>query len=342
MNASIAVAIVSYRTSKMVLESLPALMAELASFDEFHVAIVDNASPDEDGAALKAGVEAMDLGERVEVILSDVNGGFAAGNNIAFARFRQLPWRPDYAMLLNPDARLRPGVLGELKSVMDAQPRAGFVGPRLADPDGSIWIGAFNFPSFGTEVLGAVSIPFISNRFSILAPESDAPQRVDWVSGAAPLIRWEMIDELGDMDEGYFLYYEEVDYMRHAGRLGWQCWHAPRAVVDHIGGGATQVVNGRGTSGRTPGYWFESWGRYFSKNHGPANARMIAICKVLAMLFANLHRRVRGKPNSEQPSFIVDFLKNIVIGKLSPPPLSTRARGRGLSMAPDTADVRPQ
>jgi GT2 family glycosyltransferase len=326
---SVAVAIVSYGTSALVLAALPDLMRELARCARAHVVVVDNASPDDDGARLKTGIEALALGPSVAFVQSAVNGGFAAGNNRAFAEIRTLDWRPDAVLLLNPDAALKPGALAELFRVLDATPRAGFVGPRLVNPDGSSWVAAFHFPSLMREVAQMLGILALQRRFPKLVPDADHPVRVDWVTGAATLIRWDTVEALGDMDDGYFLYFEEIDYMLQGRRLGWESWHAPAARVLHEAGAATGVEDSWSRQGRQPAYWFQSWARYYAKNHGAAYARITAALTLVAMAFGVLQRRLRGRPFGGSERLLQDFAVRIVLARLTPPPASDRAATPG-------------
>lgn len=319
-SAQVAVVIVNYASSELVLKALPGLIDELSAFARGHVFIVDNASPGGDGDRLAEGLSAMGAPDACELILSPVNGGFSAGNNLGFAAIRKLDWQPDAILLLNPDAEVQPGAIAEMLRVLQSRPEIGFVGPRLINPDGSSWMGAFNFPSFGTEVWGSLGINAISRHFPRVARDSDRPVRVDWITGTAMLIRREAWQDLGDMDEGYFLYYEEVDYMFQGARRGWQSWHAPQARIAHVGGAATGIKDGKTRKGRQPAYLFQSWARYFAKNHGALYARATAGMKLLALLLAHLHRSLRGKDVGLPEKFYGDFLRQVVLARLSPPP----------------------
>ena len=325
----VATVIVNYGTSNLVLAALPALLRELSPFSDTYIVIVDNNSPDGDGLRLKTGVEALGVGPSVEIVLSEVNGGFAAGVNLGFASIRRLEWVVDAVLLLNPDAELRPGALREMVRVMQDHPRAGFVGPRLRNPDGSTWTAAFHFPSLIREVAGNLGLGVLQRLYPIVASASDTPVRVDWVTGTAALIRGEAFRALGDMDDGYFLYYEEVDYMLQGRRLGWESWHAPAALVAHEAGASTRVKDGRVRSGRQPDYMFRSWARYFAKNHGAVYARVVAIATLLALAFGTLQRRLRGKAEQKPENFLADFATKVAFGRLSPPPCSALAATPG-------------
>jgi len=322
----LAVVIVSYRTAAMVLAGLPALMAELAPCARRRVVVVDNASPDGDGDRLAAGLAAAGFGEDVALIRSPVNGGFSAGNNLGFAALRALDWTPEAVLLLNPDAEVLPGALAEMLAVMDAQPRAGIVGARLRNPDGSTWSAAFNFPGVFSEFAAATGLGFLERRRPILV-EHAAPARVDWASGAALMLRQEALAAIGDMDEGYFLYFEEIDHMLRARRMGWETWTAPAALIAHDPGGATGMVDSRPRSGPMPDYWFASWRRYFAKNHGAAHARVAAAAKTAGLLIGAAQRGLRGRPDPHPPGFLRDFIRKALLAPLEP-------------AAPSTADAR--
>jgi N-acetylglucosaminyl-diphospho-decaprenol L-rhamnosyltransferase len=311
---SIAVAIVSYRTADMVAEALPPLLEELSAFREGRVIVVDNASPNDDGARMVSHAEA--LGDpRVEVIRSPVNGGFAAGNNIVFKALKDGGTPPDAVLLLNPDAVMQPGALTALCAVMASGPRIGVAGSRLRNDDGSTWIAAFHFPSAMVEFARGIGIGAIQARWPVLVAPMEAPGPVDWVSGACMLCRWEMIEDIGFMDEDYFLYFEEIDYMRGAKNAGWDTWHVPGSEVLHVAGSSTGVVDGAPKQGPMPSYWLESWRRYFTKNHGWLYARLAAFGRLSGTGLGVLQRRLRGRPAPLPPRFFGDFARVCLLGR---------------------------
>ncbi|MEL6480700.1 MAG: HAD-IIIC family phosphatase, partial [Pseudomonadota bacterium] len=329
----IAVAIVSYRTAAMVIDALPALLAEFDRLEgaQHHAYLVDNASPDTggetDAARLAAAIAEKGWADRVTLIASPVNGGFAAGNNLAFNAIRAatasgLRPAPEAVLLHNPDAEVEAGALAAMQRLLRAVPAAGFIGPRLGNPDGTSWPGAFRFPSAGSEVALSLGLGALVRRFPTVVEGLEEPAQVDWVTGTATLIRGEAWEALGDMDEGYFLYYEEVDYQRRGADLGWQAWHLPGALFRHVAGSATGITDGQAREGRTPAYRFDAWARYFARNHGPLGARAIAAVRVLAMSLGALQRRLRGQRPEFDARFIADFTRHVLFARLSPPPAS--------------------
>lgn len=313
---SVAVAIVNYGTAEQVIAGLPTLQRELAPLPRRAIFIVDNASPGDDAARLSAHLETGGAGggpdPEVRLIASTHNGGFAAGNNLAFEAIREMDWTPDAVLMLNPDAELRPGALQAMLEVLADRQKAGFVGPRLERADGTTWSGAFHFPSAATEFARAVGIELLLRRWSVVMPDSAVPVRADWITGAGMLTRWRTIEDLDGMDEEYFLYYEEVDFMRRAAEKGWETWHAPEAIVLHDEGTSTGLTAGKPRVGPMPQYWFESWRRYFSRNYSQKYMIYCAILKLMGTYLYIFHRKARGLPVFLPPNFPADFLRNTV------------------------------
>lgn len=325
MTATVAIITVNYGTAAAVLERVGRYLPDLAGTGA-RLFLVDNASPGGDGARLEAGIAALaPTPIPVTVLQASLNGGFAAGNNLAFAYLRQSDWQPDAVLLLNPDAEPESGAVTTLLEGLLARPEAGFVGPTLVNDDGSTFSAAFHFPSWRTEVLRPLGLPMVERFCPILASEGDDPVPVDWIGGASLMIRWQVLQALGDLDEGFFLYLEEVDYQRVASRQGWQSWHLPAARVWHAAGETTGVVDGHAKAGRTPAYLHESWTRYFAKHHGIAATRMMAAGRLGAVLFSWVQRRLRGRPISLPERFVADYLSQVLFRRLDPLPRAATA-----------------
>lgn len=317
LSLKIAVSTVNYGGSAMILEGLPTLLAELSRFADHHVLLVDNASPDGDGDRLAEAVARDYADAAVTLIRSPVNGGFAAGNNIAFeAALEELPFRPDGVFLLNPDATVYPGTIEQLAAVMLAKPAAGVIAPVQENPDGSIMRGAFNFPSALNEFVKGTGIGRLIALAPTMAPEASCPVRVDWVTGCAQLLRAEAIEAASGMDHGYFLYFDEVDMARRLAPMGWQCWHVPDARVRHVGGATTGVTDGKARAGRMPAYWFRSWLRYYALNHGPAYARLAAAAKIAGTAVGIAQQRLRGRDPALPPHYLGDLARRTFLGSI--------------------------
>ena len=241
----VVVSIVAWKGADLTIDCLRSLEPEVASMPGLHVYVVDNASPD--GAADRVG-EAMareGWGAWATLIRAPENRGFAAGNNIAIRAMQAQGETADYVLLLNPDTIVRPGAIRGLVEFAQAHPKAGIVGGRSEDPDTTPQMCCFRFPSATDEILGYVGIGVLDRLFHRRLARIGIPQepvQVDWVSGAFMLIRKEVLEQVGYMDETYFLYFEETDYTRRARLAGWECWHVPQARIVHLVGQASGVT----------------------------------------------------------------------------------------------------
>ena len=203
-----------------------------------------------------------------QIVPLDRNGGFAFGNNasIRLAMAEIVP--VDYVMLLNPDTVVRPGALRALVEFMDTHPDVGIAGSQLENVSGGVECSSHNFPSPLGELNGAARLGLLSRLLqrNAASPSSSAiAHSCDWVSGASMIIRRQVLEDVGLMDEQYFLYFEEVDFCRRAHLAGWQCWYVPDSRVMHLEGASTDI---RSTATRIASYWYDSRCRYFVKYYG--------------------------------------------------------------------------
>jgi GT2 family glycosyltransferase len=297
---SVTVIIVNYRAAELVLANLPRLTAEKQGVEKLEVIIVENGSGDGSAERLAAGIEALPKDMRPDLVVSERNGGFAAGNNIGFARIEEQGGDPDGILLLNPDTELPEKTLPVLIAAAESREKVGVVGGRALKEDGSRAGCAYRFPSLRTE-LG--KYPFVSRVLPSAWKQSDVsrdggePVPCDWVSGSCFLITkaaWQLEPRF---DERYFLYFEETDYCRRIKAHGLDVLHAPEARYTHIGGQSTGISNGRAAADM-PTYWYESWRRYFVQNDGAPYAVLMGTARMLNIaLWQAVDKRDRsGKP----------------------------------------------
>jgi N-acetylglucosaminyl-diphospho-decaprenol L-rhamnosyltransferase len=294
--AGVAVVIVNFRTPGQVLDCLRSLESELvAEPAPARALVVDNASGDGSLEALRAGVAAAGW-PWVRLLATHANRGFAAGNNVALRQLLASPDPPEFLWLLNPDTLVRPGALAALRRCLERRPRVGIVGSQLEHPDGTPQHSAFHFPSAPGEFLGTFRLGALDRlaRRWLVAPPPPAPAGpADWVSGASLLVRRAVLDAVGLLDEGYFLYYEEVDFCRRARRAGWHTWHEPASRVVHLVGQSSGVDTG--AAERLPPWWFQSRRRYFHKHHGPAGAAVADLAWLGGFALRRLRRVLLSK-----------------------------------------------
>jgi GT2 family glycosyltransferase len=304
----LATVIVNFRATALVADCLRSLAPDQLG----PVVVVDNASGDDSIAQLRALIDQEHWSAWCHVLPMEVNAGYAAGNNAGIRHMLQTIGRPDYILLLNPDTIVRPGAVRALVEFIQTNPRVGIVGSRLEDPNGTPQRSAFRFPSVLGELerglrLGAATQ--LLNRQMVAPPVRDVAHTTDWVAGASMMIRSKVIDEIGLMDEGYFLYFEEVDYCRKARRVGWQCWYVPASRVIHLVGQCTGVTNLNGQPRRVPDYWFASRRRYYRKNHSALYAWLADVAWASGYAFWRMRRRLQRKPDCDPPGLLSDFLR---------------------------------
>ncbi len=180
---------------------------------------------------------------RAVVVPMRENRGFAAGVNTA-ARLAQSP----FLLLLNPDTQLAGPVPCVLKSWLVAHPDVGVAGPRVLNGDGTVQPSARRFPNLSTVLAGRstwLTRAFPNNwlsRWNLPGRESADAVDVDWVSGACLMTRRDLFEQLGGLDESFFLYWEDADYCRRAADRGARCTYVPAVEVVHTGGACADHV----------------------------------------------------------------------------------------------------
>lgn len=314
--ASMHAVIVNYRTAELTVECLASLEPEIRERPRCRAIIVDNASADGSADIIANAITARGWSSWAELIRSPVNGGFAAGNNVALEAIARDADQPDLVWLLNPDTRVEPGAVAAILAFFAATPSAGIAGSSLVEANGTPWPYAFRFPTIWSEVERGARLGLVSRllaKRAVLRQMGPSPARVEWVSGASMVIRRAVFDAIGMMDEGYFLYFEETDFCLRAARAGWESWYVPTASVLHIAGQSTGLNDARPATGRIPRYWFESRRRYFVKNHGRAYAILADVAWAASHLLWRVRRRWAANVQPDPPFLLSDFLRRSAI-----------------------------
>ena len=265
---SVFVIIVNFRTGRLTVQCLASLAAEVSSLGSGRVIVVDNCSEDDSVTLISSAIHDNGWEAWAELLPLPRNGGFAYGNNAAIGRARQLDPQLAAVVLLNPDAIARPGLLAALMRQLASQPRAGIAGAAIEGAGGELVVSAHAMPSPLGELEASAKLGVLTrllSRHVVSPPPTGVSRECDWVSGACMAIRREVLDAVGPLDEGFFLYYEEVDFCRRARRAGWSCWLVADARVMHLEGAATGIKAARQ---RLPAYWFASRRRFFVKAYG--------------------------------------------------------------------------
>ena len=203
----------------------------------------------------------------IEVLSMPINGGFAFGCNSGIRRIYANNETFQYVMLLNPDTLVRDGAILELIGFMESNPNVGIAGSQIENQDGGIEISAHQFHSPIGDLLDGANLGGLTRlfpKYDVNPPLQYQPHKCDWVSGSSMMIRKQVIDDIGLLDEAFFLYYEEVDFFFRSANAGWQTWYVPAAKVMHIEGASTGIKENK----RRPQYWYDSRRRFTIKHHG--------------------------------------------------------------------------
>ena len=314
------IVIVNYRTADLTIDALASVAPQInePALETAKVVVVDNDSGDGSADRIAAAIAKHGWGTWAELLRAERNGGFAYGNNVAIRPALTSADPPRYIMLLNPDTVARPGALTALIEFMEQHPEVGIAGSRLEWPDGTPQLSAFRFHSVLSELEQALQLGVATKllrRWMVAPGIADQPGPADWVSGAAMMIRREVFESIGLMDEDYFMYYEEVDFTARAARAGFACWYVPASRVVHLIGQASGVTDPRQRRKRRPGYWFDSRRRYFVRNLGPVQAGLADLAWTAGHVLWRARRVIQRKPDPDPERLLTDFIRHSVFAR---------------------------
>ncbi len=255
----LSVIIVSHNTRELLALCLDSVLANLASGPEHEIIVVDNASQD------RTVEMAQERFPQVALLANEENLGFAAASNQGLKK-----GRGNYLLLLNPDTLVRGNAFGEMFDFLAQHPRVGVVGPKLLYPDGRLQHSAFSFPTLSMIFLDFFPLNHrllnsrLNGRYPCALYEAGKPFPVDHPLGAAMMVRREAVEEVGLLDEGFFMYCEEIDWCLRMKRAGWEVFCLPQAEIVHYVARSTRQFR--------EAMWVElhrSRYRLYEKHYGP-------------------------------------------------------------------------
>ena len=248
----LSVSIVNTNSRELLLACLETLRGTTAE-----IVVLDNAS--EDGSADAVRERFPD----VRVLAQEFRAGFGANHNTVM---RATEGR--YVYVLNEDTTADDWGFARIVEYLDAHPRVAALGPRLTYPDGRLQDSAWRFPTPLVSTLGLLTV----GKLGVKQSRGDAPHAVDWVMGAALVLRRDALDEVGLFDDEFFLYSEEVDLQFRLRQAGWDVHYFPSATVVHHESQFSADIPER----RINEMW-RSRHRYWRKHHSGAGARVAAL-----------------------------------------------------------------
>jgi GT2 family glycosyltransferase len=268
------VSIVNTNGRDLLLACLESLQRGIDGDVSVEIVVLDNAS--EDGSA----DEVRRRFPTVRLIEQGFRAGFPANHNTVI---RATSGR--YVLVLNEDVASDDWGFARLIAVLDGNPGVGALGPKLVYPDGRQQASAWRFPSPLVSVLG---IP-TAGQVGIRQSDGDEPRSVDWVMGAAILLRRSALEEIGLFDESFFIYFEEVDLCLRLRRGGWEIRYFPSMTVVHHESQFSADIPER----RINEMW-QGRHRYWRKHHTALGARIAALATGAQYLAAGTLGFFRG------------------------------------------------
>jgi GT2 family glycosyltransferase len=248
----LSIIIINWNTKDLLIQCLTSTPQMIQGF-KIEILVVDNGSQDGSGSEVKKRFPF------VRLIENDQNLGFARAVNQGLQKASGR-----YVLLLNPDTRVKNGAIERLMSFMDAHPKAGISGAQLLNSNGSKQNSIANFPSLATELLNKSLLRWLSpGKFPGKEKDYPEPIEVDSVIGACMMVRREALDQVGLLDEDYFLFLEETDWCYRMKRAGWKIYYVPDAEVYHFQGKSAEKEKKRARV-----EYFRSRYHFFKKNKG--------------------------------------------------------------------------
>ncbi len=257
----LSISIVNYNAKDLLQQCLHSIFSNVDNLN-IEVWVVDNASID--GSAEM--VESMY--PQVNLIKNSSNRGFIKANNQGLRKSNGR-----YVLSLNNDTIVLPGALSTMVEFMDSHPDAGAIGAKLLNPDGTLQLSCRDFPTYSAAIFNRYSLLtklFPNNKFSRKYLKTDWDhndvREVDWVSGSCLLVRREVIETVGIMDEDYNMYVDDVDWCYRIWKHGWKVYYVPDAkIIHYIGMGGTHVNPPKMTIERHKSM-YKFYKKHYSKN----------------------------------------------------------------------------
>jgi hypothetical protein len=236
----IGIIILNWNTRDFLKRCLETVLASEGDFN-YKVIVVDNASSDDSVAMMRSEFP------QVELIASDINGGYPYGNNLGlkalgFHGAGQVDAdAPRYAVLLNADTEVPPDAFYRMMQYMDSRPEIGVAGPKLVLNDGNLDLACRR--SFPTPLVSFYRFSGLSKlfpdhpqfgRYNMTFADPDQELEVDSVVGAYMQVRREAIEAVGLLDETFFMYGEDLDWAYRIKTAGWKVFYYPNVVIKHV------------------------------------------------------------------------------------------------------------
>jgi hypothetical protein len=300
----VSIIIVNWNTRELLRECIQSIFDKTERC-RYEIIVVDNNSNDGSVEMVK------ETFPGVRLIANPENIGFSRANNQGI---RESSGR--YIMMLNSDTKLRNDALSILVKLMDEQPEAGACGGMLLNPDGSLQPSCARFASIGAIFFGCRSLKQFLLKFTrsdknLAAPflnyeEHQGKQEVDWVVGADLMVRKEVLNTVGLMDEKIFLYAEDWDYCYRIKQAGWKIFYEPKAkIIHHYGKSTLDKIDKKVAN------ILNSQQYFYSKHYGNVRASLLKFMLLTSAVVKLSVRRILfcWRRNGQSKSFVREKIK---------------------------------
>ena len=311
------IVIVNYDGFDLTAACLDSVAEQIGEVPGARVVLCENGSREDSAARLCRLMTERGWGDWLDLTAIHPNRGFTGGNNAVIDEAFHAPEPPAYVLLLNNDTRLRPHALATLVTFMDEHTSVGIAGSRLEDPDGTGQISAFRFLNVFSEFDRGLRLGIVTRllRRHIMTPPIPADSGpTDWVAGASMIVRREVIEQIGSLDEGYYTYFDDIDYCRMAHDAGWPTWYVPQSRVIHLVGKTTGVTDKTAAARvqRRPGYWFAARRRYLLKHHSRLYAALADAAFLIGFTLWRVRRRIQRLADLDPEHLLFDSFRQSV------------------------------
>ena len=286
----LSILIINWNTRDLVIKCVKSIFDRAGSLD-FEIIVVDNHSQDGSIEALK---KSFGANPKIQILQADENLGFAKANNLAYKNSSG-----EFIMLLNPDTEITDDALQRLAKYLETHPEAGVVGPKLLNFDGTIQKSVRRFPGIWPSLVIFLGLHRIFPPSKYLMSDFDYKREVevDQVMGAALITRRAIIEKTGFLDEGFWLWYEEVDFCKRVKLAGYKVMFYPEAQVKHHTGKSFVQMSAFGrkkTMARSLAHYFRKHGSRFDvfliKLATPVILGLIWVIGVIEGILGKKHR----------------------------------------------------
>jgi hypothetical protein len=309
------IVLVNYNGFDLTVDCLDSLRSELEALPDAHVGLCDNGSGEKEVQRLADAIEELGLSDRVTLSSVFPNRGFTGGNNDVIRKALAESPRPAAILLLNNDTLVPTGAIQQLLAFFQQHPEVAVCGSRLEYPDGQSQRAARRTLTFLSELEAYARIGLLSkllSPWSVAPPERNEPHTCGWVPGAALLIRCDVFDQIGLLDEDLYTYFDDVDFCLRAERAGWPTWYVPASRIVHLVGKTTGVTETETRPQRRPSYWFWARRHYFLKNFGPWHATLADLAAIMGLCLWKLRLIVGNRSNPDPPHLLTDLVRHSV------------------------------